>query len=416
MTEAHSARAHAKLAPSAAHRWMNCPGSVLLSAGFPNTSSRFAAEGTAAHELASYCLSKNEDPVALLGHWVNAATGEIVKSDEEPASNMENAWFEINEDMADAVQVYTEYFDTLANAPGAVFEIEQRLDMRHLHPSIFGTGDGLVFHAERNHLDVLDYKHGKGVVVSADENEQLMLYAAGAARRFAARGLSTITLHIVQPRAPGPSIKSYEIDILDLMSFEAKVIVAAKATEVPGAVLVAGDWCGFCPALAVCPKAREAALRAAVDDFDVDADLILPDLQTIPPERLARILKEADRIHTYAKAVQEYAHQQAMAGNMPTGFKLVAKRATRRWADEAQTVKAITTLGRIDEAYTEPKLKSPAQLEKLFPGKNKAEREIAVAPLVVKNSSGTNLVPVEDLRTAVEVGVGADFADAPDLD
>lgn len=406
-----SPRPHARLAPSAAHRWMNCPGSVKLSEPFPNTSSHFAAEGTCAHTLASFCLENCETPYALLGQHVNSITGEITKT-EPPEDAADDLWFEVTEDMAEAVSEYVEYFNTLCAAEGAVeFEIEQRLDMTHLHPDIFGTGDGVVWGRMANHLDVLDYKHGKGVVVSAEQNPQLMLYAAGAARRFHNRNVQTLTLHIVQPRATGPSIKTFDFDVLDLYAFEESVAEAARNTEKSNAMLSAGDWCVFCPAQAVCPEARRASLAVAAESFGDVGDLNFAAPEDLSPERLRLILDEADRIGGYVKAVQLYAHDQALRGVVLQGYKLVQKRAIRKWQDE-ETAKAymLGQLGAKEDAlYAEPKMRSPSQLEPLFPGKNKKERADAMLSLVVKVSSGVNLAPEKDPRPAVNVGASADF-------
>lgn len=414
-TEAHTQRKHAKLAPSAASRWMNCPGSVKLSEPFPNTTSRFAAEGTAAHELAAYCLQNDEDAGAMIGQWFDTITGQFsVDAPDDPGET----WFEVTDDMADAVQVYLDHFNDLASVQGIEREIEQRLDMTHLHPDISGTGDGLVFDPVRRHLHVLDYKHGKGVVVSAEENKQLMLYASGAARRYHNRGVQTLTLHIVQPRAAGQAIKTYDFDVLDLLDFEAAVAAAAKLTEQDGAPTKAGDWCRFCPALAICPTAREASLSAVAEDFGDLGDITLTPPAELTPERLTAALDEADRLLTYIKAVQQYAHDEACRGNPPKGWKLVNKRAVRRWRDSDEALAALLAKPGVvkDELFTEPKLKSPAQLEKLFPGKNKDERQAAMADLVVKSSSGVNLAPESDPRPAVKAGADADFDGNVEID
>lgn len=423
MTEAHTQRAHAKLAPSAAHRWMECPGSVRLSEGMPNESSVFAAEGTAAHELAAHCLETGDDPSTYLDMWVDIqakdGASKFVNLDAEPTGESAMRFFRVDEEMADAVAMYTEHVRSLAPSwPYAgnddyLVSVEQRLDMTHLHPAIFGTGDATVFDHAECHLHVCDFKYGKGVAVDADNNPQLLLYAAGAARRYHNQRIAKLTLHIIQPRAPhalGP-IRTYDLDLLDLFEFEETLAKAAAETDKSDAKLNPGEWCRFCPAQPICPAARTAHLAAAAEEFgDIGEPVKLAAPEAMPPERLAGVLREADMIGNWVKSVQEFAHMQACNGNMPLGFKMVAKRAIRKWANEAAAKAHLYDMGATnDDILTEPKLKSPAQLEKLFPGKNAAARQAAMADLVVKQSSGTNLVPVEDPRPAVKADAASEF-------
>ena len=405
--EAHSARAHARLAPSAAHRWMHCPGSVRLSDGMPNETSSFAAEGTAAHELCAAVLTEGGFVADRLGRYVDVKTAKIVDTPED--TDDENRFFEITEEMADAVAMYVDHVKGLAGANSGL-DVEQRLDMTHLHPGIFGTGDATVFDPVDRHLHVCDFKYGKGVAVDADDNPQLLLYAAGAARRLHNAQIEKLTMHIVQPRAPHPKgpIRSYEIDLLDLFEFEDTLAAAAAETDKPDAAVVAGDWCRFCPAQPVCPTVRAKRLAAAAEEFgDVGEPIALAPPETLSDEKLGALLREADQIGNYVKAVQEYAHAQAMAGKMPAGFKLVAKRAVRKWRNDDEAKAKLLALA--IEPFEEPKLKSPAKVEGQFPGKNKAERQKAMADLVEAKSSGTNLVPVDDPRPAVAVGAANEF-------
>lgn len=407
-TQAHTTRAHARLAPSAAHRWIECPGSVRLSEGIPNETSSFAAEGTAAHEVCAKCLQDGVDAATFAGMFVDVKNGAIVETPED--TNDENRFFEVTEEMVDAVQMYVDHVNSLATT-GASVDVEQRLDMTHLHPGIFGTGDATVL--VDGHLHVCDFKYGKGVAVDADDNPQLLLYAAGAARRHHNAQISRLTMHIIQPRAPhnaGP-VRSYEMDLLDLFEFEDRLALAAAETDKPDAAFKAGEWCRFCPAQPICPTVRVARLSAAADEFgDVGEPITLTPPGGLSPERLGNVLKEADMIGNYVKAVQEYAHAQACNGNMPEGFKLVAKRAIRKWVNEEAAKGALYDLGATnDDILTEPKLKSPAQLEKLFPGKNAKARGEAMADLVVKQSSGLNLAPIEDPRPAVKADAASEF-------
>lgn len=430
MTETHTARAHATLAPSAAKRWMACPGSVRATAGMPDETSEAAAEGTAAHELCSHCLETGDDPGTFLDMWVDiqARDGKsrFVSLDEQPTGESAMRFFQVDEEMVDAVSMYVEHVRDLYKRPGADqylmdMEIEQRLDMTHLHPEIFGTGDATVFDDFRQHLHVVDFKYGKGVVVEADQNPQLLLYAAGAARRYHNRKVAKLTMHIIQPRASHPlgPIRKYEIDLLDLFEFEDELQKAAALTDQPDAPFKAGPHChdSFCKLQATCAVNRAYRLEAAGAEFgEVDIETKFPPVEGLSDEQRGRVLIEADGLLAYVKAVQQKAHDDACAGRMPTGFKLVAKRANRKWRDEAATVEYLTNdIGHKKQSlYHDPKLKSPAQMEHLFPGANKKIREAAMTDLVVKQSSGVNLVPASDPRPPVQMGAGSDFETVED--
>jgi hypothetical protein len=423
VTTPHTARAHARLAPSAAYRWMECPGSVTAAEAMADKPSTYAAEGTAAHELAALCLTGDKPPETFLAACIDtrAENGQVVTAhfpDNE-------RYFEVTEEMVEAVQLYVDTVKSLLPRSGEYeLEVEQRLDMTHIHGEIFGTGDAVIYQPKSATLHVLDFKYGKGVPVEVGENPQLLLYGAGAARRYHNRRIEKVRLHIVQPRAQhhlGP-VRSWETDPLTLMDFEDEIRVAASRAMADDAPRFAGDWCRFCKALPVCPAARERSLRIARQDFDESSEVVVsedgedrtdkaaPSPSTLSGERLAAVLKEAEFIGNWVKAVQEYAHSEAVAGRVPPGFKLVPKRAMRKWKGEPAEVHAALMLEGLsdDEIYTEREVRSPAQIEKVMGKKVFAAIE---SDMVVKVSSGTNLVLETDHRPAVKADAAADFVE-----
>lgn len=387
MTEAHSQRAHARLAPSAAHRWLVCPGSVAASAGIPSTSSRFADEGTAAHMLVEHCFRYKFDAGAFIGSWVDVDRGHVGIGKGE-ATFIERA-FEVTEEMAEAAQMFLDYVRPLCE--GAEVEVEAKLDLRHIEGMDFGTGDFTAYHPEKCLLTIVDFKYGQGVKVEAVEhdkpNPQLATYADGVMHKFVTRGLRDVQLAVIQPRTPDP-IRECVFGVLDLMEFEQDLREGAARALAPDAPRVAGEHCRFCPAAGQCPAQAEQARAVAEDVF---GELMLP--PAMSGEALAEALGKAHLLKNWLRALDEYAHAEAMAGRIPPGYKLVPKRATRKWAAGAED---LLPLGEAD--LYERVLKSPAQVEKLMPGKSKAERAAALEPFVVKESSGTNLVPVDDPR------------------
>ena len=396
---AHPSRKHARLSPSSAHRWSACPGSIRMSEGIESKSSIHADEGTAAHTLAERCLQEGYDPIEWLGGHVDIKSGAVCGA--RPAGPPEqDGCFEVTEEMVESITLYVETVRGFIGVDDEV-EYEARLDLTHIPGMAFGTGDCVIFNPTTRHLYVVDLKYGRGVPVDVKNNEQLRAYALGAAKRHHNRGVMSVTTVIVQPRCPHPDgpVRSETIDALDLVEFRIDLEGKARATEAPDAPLVVGDHCKFCPAKAICP-----ALRAAVD---ADAENEFAPVGGMSADEMAEVLRRANIIKIWLKAVEERANDMAKAGNPPTGFKLVASRATRRWREEDEAKARLTDLGMtFDDIFTEPKMKSPAQVEKLLGRKRYPE----IAGLIVARSSSTILVPVEDPRPPVRADAEDDFA------
>lgn len=157
---AHADRAHATHAPSAAHRWMNCPGSVRLSRGFDDSSSVFAREGTAAHALAHHCLTTGRDAEEFRGWYIGATSLSAPEADVGPPD--EDTVFTVTAEMAEAVQMYLDVVRGLV-ADGYEMEFEQRLSTPLA--GVYGTGDAIGYHPQRRRVVIVDLKYGKGVSV-----------------------------------------------------------------------------------------------------------------------------------------------------------------------------------------------------------------------------------------------------------
>jgi hypothetical protein len=338
-----------------------------LSEGVENRSSSYAEEGTAAHEVGAAAFVQKQDAAEYVGRRTS------------------NGWV-VTAEMAEAVQVYLDAIRAEVQ-DGDDTDIEQRLKYSD---DLWGTADFVRYRPSTGELLVADYKHGAGVPVEVENNPQALIYGLMKAKHLANRGISTVTLMIVQPRCQhhdGP-IRRWSFDGVELLDFEDKVLDAIAATKKADAPLNPGDHCRWCPAKAICPALKAQALETAKQDF---APGIAYD-----PKELAAALDRIPLLESWIKATREFAYEEAVAGRTPAGFKLVEKRATRKWRDEAQAAEALELVLKADEIYEPRSLLSPAKIEKLLGKRGKDQ----ISGLTIAESSGLTLVHESDKRPA----------------
>ncbi len=398
--------AHALLSASGMHRWAACPGSVNLAVRLRHDglvvdrTNSYAIEGSAAHELGERCLRNGVDAASFEGQWLQTETDHPVQ---------------VTAEMAEHVQTYLDYVRSLASTstPGdARYFIEQTFDLSQFYQGLFGTADCVCFDIPTLTLHVVDLKYGQGVAVEAEGNPQLRYYALGALVRLKQMNLppphpERIRMTIVQPRAHHPAgpVRSQELLAMELLMWSQELVEAAMATERLDAPLVAGDHCRFCPAAPHCPKLLELAQEQAQLAFKPVQVLQREDISGPVPvhdlthEQLRRALLAAEVLEPWFKELHGYAQELLETGQPIAGWKLVAKRARRTWrGTPAETVAGLQLLGLpLDELYEPRELKSPAQVEKLLPSKERS----SLNGLVLKESSGLVLVNDDDPRPAV---------------
>jgi len=390
---------HSTIGPSAASRWMNCPGSVALCATLPKRSSSYADEGSAAHALAEKYFAPGGiiDLNKYIGLWLvqNQREWTLVKS--KPQGGVV---YEITQEMVDAITVYTDHIDSIESEHKY---FEQKLDIGWVHPGIFGTMDCGILDGDMLH--VCDYKHGAGVAVEVENNPQMMIYALGAIGKDARKSnVKTVRLTIIQPRKPHPDglVRYWDIDTSDLMDWAENVLIpAAKATELENAPFVPGEkQCRWCEAgrQSKCP-----ALLGTVQDVSgmslvspiVDAPR-LPDPSSLTPADKARVLSLAGLLETWIENVRASALEEAQQGVQFPGLKLVHKITRRRWRDEAAVSAGLQPV--LGDEIWETKLRSPSQIEKML-GKGGKEQ---LAPFTESPVGDLTLVPDTDRRRAVD--------------
>ena len=360
---------HAVLSASYSERWLNCPPSARLCEAYEDKGSDYAAEGTDAHALAEARLKQ------ALG--IPA---------EDPIENL--SWY--NEEMEECAVGYAAYVVELLETAkqtcvDPVVLIEQRVDFSHWVQSGYGTAD-LILIADGT-LNICDYKHGKGVEVSADHNPQMMLYALGALEIFdGIYDIDTVSMTIYQPRKSIISIFEMSKDVL-LTWADTELTEKAKLAYEGQGNFSCGDWCRFCKAKAECRERAEANLALARYDFEAPA--LLDD------EEIADILGKVDALTAWASNVKKYALQQAVSGKKWPGWKLVKGRSNRKYTNDVVVAAAVESAG--FDPY-ERKVLGITAMQKML-GKSRFEE--LLAPYIEKPQGKPTLVPESDKRPAM---------------
>lgn len=382
---------HSTIGASSCERWWSCPGSVALVATQPKPPpSPYAEEGTAAHELAERCLREGVAPSDLVG---------------QAAEN----GYEFTEEMAEAVVVYTSTIIQDLSDAGlrrSDLNIEKKFHLDWIDKNAFGTND-CSFGEPFGVLRVYDYKHGAGVPVDVIGNKQMQYYALGAAEQG---DYTHIEMIIVQPRAMHPegTVRRWLITIDELREFEMGLAAAVERTQHECPKLKDGKHCRFCPALAACPKILARTQEVAQMDFATATQPVSP--EEMDNVLLGKILKSLDIFDAWVKAVNANAQQRAEQGQKIPGYKLVNKRANRKWVDVDDVISRFeTTCG--EEIFTK-KIKTPAQLEKVIAneyGCKAKEAKEMVSLYAETPDAGVTLVAESDKRMEIAPPAQTDF-------
>jgi hypothetical protein len=273
--------------------------------------------------------------------------------------------------MAEAVTFARDTILTELQKGGTLLS-EQKVDITE---GMSGTLDAAIVRPYEK-LIVFDFKYGKGVVVPAVDNAQMLLYALPLSKQHE---VESVELVIIQPRTEG-QISRWEASCDYLNIFAAELERKISLTQEKDALVAAGSWCKWCWAKAICPVLRQDISKQL--PAIPGKELILPDVKGLPITTVANILEYKDRIEAWMDAVFAYAQEYIEAGGVIPGWDLGKKRANRKWANEAEAIIAFADLG--DKAFSDPKLLSPTQMEKIA-GKER------VAPLTETPDNGTTL-------------------------
>jgi hypothetical protein len=371
--------AHALLSASSSHRWLHCTPSARLEETFDEQSSTFAAEGTAAHELAEHKLR------LFLG-----------QKSKRPVSEFDS------EELDYYTDVYVDYAieritEVKKSCKDPIILLEQRLDYSCYVDEGFGTGD-LVIIADGT-LDIVDLKYGKGVAVSAEDNPQMKLYALGALALFdSLYDIKNVRMTICQPRLE--SISTYELaaDKLTIWA-EGELRPRAQLAWNGKGEFLPGEHCRFCRARQTCRARAKEHLSLARHDFKPP--------RLLDDEEICEVLVLADRLSAWASDIYAYATDLAIReGKQWDNFKLVEGRSNRRYTSESAVVEAVTAAGY--SGIYKQSLIGITDMEKLL-GK-KVFKEL-LSGLIEKPVGKATLVQLSDKRQPITLNntAEADF-------
>ena len=344
---------HAVLSPSAAHRWLNCAAAPRLEEKLEDKGSAYAEEGTLAH---AFCAKHLKE---FLGVSTKDEEAEITQLFDKYHTGEMDEYTDTYK-----VIVLEKFNAARAKTPDAQLLVEVRLDFTKYMPEAFGTADAVII--ADGCLEIIDFKYGKGVKVSAHENPQMKIYALGAYEAFSFEyNISRVRMTIVQPRID--NLSEFELSTTDLLRWatyelmpKAKEAFSGKGEQKPG------EWCQFCKVKCNCKALAATCVKTATEHAN---PLLVSkeDMENI-------VLPQIATIKTWLAGIEEYALQQALSGVQYAGYKIVAGRSVRKISDPEAVMQLLADNGFAAESYTKPtELRAITDLEKLIGKKRFAE-------------------------------------------
>lgn len=400
---------HAILSPSAAHRWLHCTPAPRVEAEFPETTSEYAEEGRLAHSVCELAAKKK---FTVMNNRTYNSRLKKLKADPKWDDEMLST-------AATYVEHLTEHAMRFEHAPYVALEVQ--VDITDYAPEAFGTCDCVMIGGDE--LIITDYKHGKGVPVSAQDNPQMLLYALGALKLY--RPIYGDMIRRVSTYIDQPRLGSYDgasMTVEELLAWGESIKPKAAAAFMGTGEFAPGEWCRFCRAKAKC-RAR-ANQNTALEDFkdciplgrsipmqaEYDATGFKPS-NCLTDEEIGALLVRAEGLVAWYNDLKEYALVACLNGKTIPGWKAVEGRSTRAWTDQDAALEALMA-GGVEEAIIYDRVpKTLAQLEKVI-GKQRFGE--LVGGMITKSPGKPALAAESDKRPAYN-GAAADFSEVKAL-
>lgn len=400
---------HAILSPSAAHRWLHCTPAPRVEAEFPETTSEYAEEGRLAHSVCELAAKKK---FTVMNNRTYNSRLKKLKADPKWDDEMLST-------AATYVEHLTEHAMRFEHAPYVALEVQ--VDITDYAPEAFGTCDCVMIGGDE--LIITDYKHGKGVPVSAQDNPQMLLYALGALKLY--RPIYGDMIRRVSTYIDQPRLGSYDgasMTVEELLAWGESIKPKAAAAFMGTGEFAPGEWCRFCRAKAKC-RAR-ANQNTALEDFkdciplgrsipmqaEYDTTGFKPS-NCLTDEEIGALLVRAEGLVAWYNDLKEYALAACLNGKTIPGWKAVEGRSTRAWTDQDAALEALMA-GGVEEAIIYDRVpKTLAQLEKVI-GKQRFGE--LVGGMITKPPGKPALAAESDKRPAYN-GAAADFSEVKAL-
>lgn len=405
------AKAHSKWSASASARNMVCPGNIALLEGLPHIAAGYAAQwGTACHELVEKALTNGVTADVYAGDFIDVTEVGVTEQ------------FEVTDDMVECANTYLEYVRQRMQEGCVLQGVEIMFSLNTLGAKMEagGTADTVLYDPVNEELEVIDLKTGKGVLVEVLGNAQARFYAVGCVLAFPLLKVKAFRSTIVQPRVPHKHgrIRSEVLDVVEMFDWASDLVAGINLSQ--GALeafhaasgnsvlldqwadlhLNAGAHCTFCPAAGGCPKLRKLAMEASGADFEGGAPKFKSNrLADNAPAVVERDLDLIPLLEEWIRGRRALAHRMAESGHKFDHYVMMEKIGNRKFGGTpAEIVKAIRARINIsnDQLFDEPKLKSPAGLERAIGKKMVADH---LADLIIKPVTGTDLVHAGETNT-----------------
>ena len=390
---------HAVLSASAAHRWLKCTAAPRFEEQFPESTSEYAEEGRLAH---AFCeLKVNKKFTTLISPKTYTTRLNKLKKDPHYDPEMDRT-----SDLY--IEHLTEQAMSYSCMPSVAAEVH--VDLSAWIPGGFGTCDCIMIGGDT--LSIIDYKHGKGVSVSAHENPQMRLYALGALQRYRAvygDSIKRVRMTIDQPRIQN-EVSSETITVEELLDWGESIKPIASKAYYGFGTFCPGEHCQFCRGKAKC-KAR-AEQYTALEEFkncvpENGPKAPLFGQGTLTDEEIGDLLVRGKELAAWYKDLEEYALGTLLKGGSIPGWKCVAGRSNRVFSDQDAAISAVLSAGYDEALVFDRKPKTISELEKIM---SRADFNSVLGQFIVKPQGKPTLAPANDKREPYS-SAAADFAE-----